>query len=55
MSLRFAVVYEAEPDYRIATELADRVLVDAIDWLDEELLARQREWLAQTAGGEPLT
>jgi hypothetical protein len=55
MSVRFAVVYEAEADFRIATELADRVLVDAIEWLDEDLLDSQREWFAQTGGGEPFT
>ncbi len=43
MSLRFAVVHEAEADFRTATELADRVLVEAIDWLDEEMLADHRE------------
>ena len=30
MSLRFAVVHEAEADFRTATELADRVLVEAL-------------------------
>jgi hypothetical protein len=39
MSLRFAVVHEAEAEFHTATELADRVLVEAIDWLDEEMLA----------------
>lgn len=33
MTKRFAVVYEAEADLRTATELADRALVEAIDWL----------------------
>jgi hypothetical protein len=55
MSVRFAVVHEANEDFQTATELADRVLVEAIEWLDEELLANQREWLAETAGGERLT
>lgn len=45
MSQRFAVVHEAEADFRTATELADRVLVHAIGWLDEELLPLQREWV----------
>lgn len=45
MSLRFAVVHEAEADFRTATELADRELVDAIEWLDEDLLPHQREWI----------
>jgi hypothetical protein len=55
MSLRFAVVHEAEADFRTATELADRVLLEAIDWLDEDLLVGQRTWLAETAGGRRLT
>jgi hypothetical protein len=33
MSVRFAVVHEADADFQTATELADRVLVEAIDWL----------------------
>lgn len=55
MSVRFAVVYEADADFQTATELADRVLVESIEWLDEDLLANQREWLAETASGEQLT
>ena len=55
MSIRFAVVHEASADFQTATELADRVLVEAIEWLDEELLATQREWLAETAVGERFT
>lgn len=45
MSQRFAVVHEAEADFHTATELADRVLIEAIDWLDESLIAEQREWV----------
>jgi len=55
MTLRFAVVYEADADFQTATELADRVFVEAIEWLDEDLLPHQREWVATTASGEPLT
>src|SRR2546421_477595 len=55
MSQRFAVVREADADVLIATELADRVLVEVIDWLDEDLLAHQRVWVAHVPGGEPLT
>jgi len=55
MSLRFAVVHEAEADFHTATELADRVLVEIIDWLDEELLVNQREWIFQESGGRRLT
>jgi hypothetical protein len=55
MSVRFAVVHEADADFQTATELADRVLVEAIEWLDDDLLANQREWLGETARGERLT
>ncbi len=55
MSRRIAVVHEAEADFDTATELADRVLVEAIDWLDEHLIANQREWVAQEPGGRRLT
>jgi hypothetical protein len=55
MSVRFAVVYEAEADFQTATELADRVLTEAIDWLDEDLVDHQREWLARTDAGDRFT
>jgi hypothetical protein len=55
MSQRFAVVHEAEADFQTATELADRVLIEAITWLDEDLIDNQREWVAREAGGRRLT
>lgn len=55
MSLCFAVVHEAEADFHTATELADRALVEAIDWLDEDQIADQREWVAQESEGRRLT
>jgi hypothetical protein len=56
MSQRFAVVHEAEADFRTATELADRVIVDAInDWLDADELVNQRTWVAETGSGQRLT
>ena len=54
MSLQFAVVHEAHADFETATELADRVLCEAIDWMDEDLLVHQRTWLAESPGGERL-
>lgn len=55
MSHRFAVVAEAPADHRTATELADRIIIDAInDWLDEDHLPHQREWVTDVAG-EQLT
>lgn len=55
MSQRFAVVHEAEADFRTATELADRVLTESIDWLDEDMIGDQREWVDREAGGQRLT
>jgi len=52
---RIAVVYEADADFRVATELADRVLIEAVDWLDEHLIAHQREWIGEVTGPEKLT
>ena len=55
MSQHFAVVHEAEADFLTATGLADRMLMEAIDWLDEDQIAYQREWVAREAGGRRLT
>jgi hypothetical protein len=55
MSLPFAVVHEASADFTTGTELADRVLIEAIDWLEEDQLAYQRAWLNETASGRRLT
>ena len=55
MSRTFAVVYEAAADFATASELADRVLVEAIDWLDEEGLEYHRTWLSHSPDGGQLT
>jgi len=55
MSHRFAVVYESNADFRTATELADQVLIDAIDWLDEHLIADQRTWIGMVPVEQQLT
>ena len=39
-----AVVSEAASDQRIARGLAERVLVETIDWLDDESLASLCRW-----------
>ncbi|WP_375756090.1 hypothetical protein [Corallococcus exercitus] len=44
----FGVVCEARADRDTACVLADRVLVEAIDWLDEEMLDPQRRWRGLT-------
>lgn len=55
MTKQFAVVYEAAADFQTATEIADRVLVDAVAWLDESLLDSQRQWLSTDDANQPLT
>ena len=51
MSHRFAVVAEAPADHRTATELADRIFLDALkDWLEESHLPYQREWVTEVSG-----
>ena len=55
MSLFFAVVHEAEADFQTATEIADRVLLEAIYWLDDSGLDYQRTWVSHTPNGERLT
>jgi hypothetical protein len=54
MTLTFAVVHEARADFRTATELADRVLCEAINWLDEDLLVHQRDWREFSPSGSRL-
>jgi hypothetical protein len=50
--LKLCIVYEADADWRIGCDLADRVVIDCIDWLKEQpdLLQFQREWIAQHQG-----
>jgi hypothetical protein len=38
VSQRLVVVYEAPADFHTATELADRILLDEVAWLDATLL-----------------
>jgi hypothetical protein len=54
-SLRFAVVYEAAADFQTATELADRAIVEAVSWLDEEAIGGQREWFGALPNSQALT
>ncbi len=54
MSLQFAVVHEAPAAFQTATELADRVLVESIDRMEEDLIEHHRTWLRESSG-VPLT
>ena len=53
--MRLVVVSEAAADFTIATELADRVFVAEIGWLEEELLESQRQWVGEDSPGNRLT
>ncbi len=52
MSLRLAVVYEHANDYELATGLADRVIVDSVGWIDDDLIGYQRTWVGEVGGKE---
>jgi hypothetical protein len=55
VSRTFAVIYEAQADFTTATEIADRVMLTEIDWLDAAILPFQRGWLAELPVGRWLT
>ncbi len=55
MSLRFVVIGEARADFTTATELADRVLLEQVDWLEESTLSHQRQWVGDMPSGSRLT
>jgi len=46
--LSLAVVCEAEPDRHTGCDLADRVVVDEVGWIEEGLLAHLRQWRGPT-------
>ena len=50
--LKLCIVYEADADSQLGCALADRVVVECIDWLREQpdLLAFQREWTTEHGG-----
>jgi hypothetical protein len=54
VSLQFAVVHEAPADFQTATELVDRVLVESIEWMEENLIDYHRTWFREW-NGAPLT
>ncbi len=51
MSKKFFVVSEARADFITATELADRVLLAEIAWLDDALIESQRQWVGEDSPG----
>jgi hypothetical protein len=40
----FAIVCEGHADFQIATELADRLLCQQVDWIDRDVLTEYRRW-----------
>lgn len=42
--IEFVVIVESSADARTATKLADRILVQKIDWLDAEMLQHLYQW-----------
>ena len=51
MSRQIAVVYEGLPDFNIAVELADRVIVESIAWMTEDDVLFQRTWRSESSAG----
>jgi hypothetical protein len=54
LSLQLVVVSEARADFNTAAELADRVLVAQIGWLEEDMLESQRQWVGEDSPGRQL-
>jgi hypothetical protein len=50
--IEFVVIVESSADARTATKLADRILVQKIDWLDPEMLQHLYQWSGLEAGTE---
>jgi hypothetical protein len=50
--IEFVVIVESSADARTATKLADRLLVEKIDWLEPEMLQHQFQWSGLEAGTE---
>ena len=48
--IEFVVIVESSADARTATKLADRLLVEKIDWLEPELLQHLFQWSGLEAG-----
>lgn len=55
MTIHIAVIHEAIADFVIATELADRVLLEPVTWLRDQDLNDCRIWHSETTAGRGLT
>lgn len=52
LMIEFVAIVESNADARTATKLAERVLVEKIDWLEHETLQHLFEWSGLEAGTE---
>ena len=50
MPCRFLVVCEAEADFRMVTRLVERVICEAVDWMDDDLLRSCPIWSSVDPG-----
>lgn len=50
--IEFVAIVESSADARTATKLAERVLVEKVDWLEPELLQHLFQWSGLEAGTE---
>ena len=50
--IEFVVIVESSADARTATKLADRILVEKIEWLEPEMLQHLVQWSGLEAGTE---
>jgi len=55
VSRQWVVIAEAKADFVLVTELADRVLVEKIDWLETVHLDSSREWIDHENDEDALT
>jgi hypothetical protein len=53
VSKKFFVISEARADFITATELADRILLHEVEWLDD-VIDSQREWVGEDSPGTHL-
>lgn len=50
--IEFVVIVESSADARTATKLADRILVEKVDWLEPEILQHLFKWTGLEVGTE---
>lgn len=48
--MRFVIVCESDADRRVAARLADRILLDSVEWLEPDLMDSNRSWIGVEGG-----